>query len=169
MRVESEIRFATGTCSLGAVLIAWSEQGVCAVLLGDDPRALEGDLQQHFPNSMLTGRRDADVRRLVARVEDFLESPHGMFDEPLDIWGTEFQKRVWQALREIPPGETASYSDIARRLGAPGSLRAVAQACAANRLAVVIPCHRVVRHEGALSGYRWGVDRKRALLAREAA
>lgn len=169
MRVESEIRFATGTCSLGAVLIAWSEQGVCAVLLGDDPRALEGDLQQHFPNSLLTDRHHPDIRRLMTRVEEFLESPHGTFDEPLDIWGTDFQKRVWQALREIPSGETASYSDIARRLGVPGSVRAVAQACGANRLAVVTPCHRVVRRDGALSGYRWGVERKRALLAREAA
>jgi len=169
MRVESEIRFATGTCSLGAVLIAWSERGVCAVLLGDNPLALAGDLRQHFPNSMLTSRHDADIRRLVARVQEFLESPHGTFDEPLDIWGTDLQKRVWQALREIPSGETASYSDIARRLGAPGSVRAVAQACAANRLAVVIPCHHVVRSDGALSGYRWGVERKRALLACEAA
>lgn len=169
MRVESEIRFATGTCSLGAVLIAWSERGVCSVLLGDDPRALEGDLQQHFPNSMLTRRGDADVGQLMARLQEFLDSPHGTFDEPLDIWGTDFQRRVWRALQQIPSGQTASYADIARRLGAPGSMRAVAQACAANRLAVVIPCHRVVSRDGALSGYRWGVERKRALLAREAA
>jgi AraC family transcriptional regulator of adaptative response/methylated-DNA-[protein]-cysteine methyltransferase len=161
------IRFAVGECSLGALLVAASDQGVCAILLGDDPDALVRDLQDRFPKARLTGG-DTGFERLVARVVGFVERPAVDFDLPLDVRGTAFQQRVWQALRAIPAGATATYRDIARRVGAPKAVRAVAQACAANALAVAIPCHRVVRTDGALSGYRWGVQRKRALLAREA-
>ncbi len=164
---NAQIRFAIGECSLGAILVACSERGVCAILLGDDADALARDLQDRFPQASLIGG-DGEFERLVARVVGFVEAPQLGLDLPLDVRGTAFQQRVWQALREIPAGKTASYSDVATRIGAPKSVRAVAQACAANRLAVAIPCHRVVRNDGALSGYRWGVERKRALLEREA-
>jgi AraC family transcriptional regulator, regulatory protein of adaptative response / methylated-DNA-[protein]-cysteine methyltransferase len=164
---NADIHFAVGECSLGSILVARSERGVCAILLGDDPDALARDLQERFPRATLIGG-DAEFERLVARVVGFVEAPGLGLDLPLDVRGTAFQQRVWQALRDIPAGRTASYSDIARRIGAPTSVRAVAQACGANALAVAIPCHRVVRTDGALSGYRWGVERKRALLAREA-
>ncbi|WKB51829.1 bifunctional DNA-binding transcriptional regulator/O6-methylguanine-DNA methyltransferase Ada [Eleftheria terrae] len=164
---EVDIRFAVGQCSLGAILVAQSGRGVCAILLGDDPDALVRDLQDRFPRAHLIGG-DADFEQLVARVVGFVEAPAQGLDLPLDMRGTAFQQRVWQALREIPPGRTASYAEVAARIGAPRSVRAVAQACGANALAVAIPCHRVVRHDGALSGYRWGVERKRALLDREA-
>jgi AraC family transcriptional regulator of adaptative response/methylated-DNA-[protein]-cysteine methyltransferase len=161
------IRFAVGECSLGALLVAASDQGVCAILLGDAPDALVRDLQDRFPKARLIGG-DTGFERLVAKVVGFVERPALGLDLPLDVRGTAFQQRVWQALRAIPVGATATYRDIARRVGAPKAVRAVAQACAANALAVAIPCHRVVRTDGALSGYRWGVQRKRALLAREA-
>jgi AraC family transcriptional regulator of adaptative response/methylated-DNA-[protein]-cysteine methyltransferase len=164
---DSEIRFAIGECSLGAILVAQSERGVCAILLGDDPDALARDLQDRFPKARLIGG-DRDYEQLVAQVVGFIEAPAIGLDLPLDVRGTAFQQRVWQALREIPAGSTASYSEIARRIGAPSAARAVAQACAGNMLAVAIPCHRVVRNDGGLSGYRWGVQRKRALLEREA-
>ena len=164
---STEIRFAVGECSLGSILVAQSERGVCAILLGDDPGKLVRDLQDRFPRANLIGG-DAEFERLVSKVVGFIEAPALGLDLPLDIRGTAFQQRVWQALREIPAGSTASYADIADRIGAPNSVRAVARACAANALAVAIPCHRVVRNDGALSGYRWGVDRKRALLKREA-
>ena len=164
---DSAIRFAIGQCSLGAILVAQSERGVCAILLGDDPNALAHDLQDRFPKARLIGG-DRDYERLIAQVVGFVEAPATGLDLPLDVRGTAFQQRVWQALREIPVGSTASYSEIARRIGAPSAARAVAQACATNMLAVAIPCHRVVRNDGALSGYRWGVPRKRALLDREA-
>ena len=162
----TEIRFAIGACSLGAILVARSDRGVAAIMLGDDPDALARDLQDRFPHARLIGG-DAGFERLVAQVVGFVEAPHIGLDLPLDVRGTAFQQRVWQALREIPAGATASYAQVARRIGAPQSVRAVAQACAANPLAVAIPCHRVVRSDGALSGYRWGVERKRALLERE--
>ncbi|EIL99205.1 6-O-methylguanine DNA methyltransferase [Rhodanobacter thiooxydans] len=165
--VDSEIRFAIGACSLGAILVAQSERGVCAILLGDDPDALARELQDRFPRARLIGG-DRDYERLVAQVVGFVEAPAIGLDLPLDVRGTAFQQRVWQALREIPAGSTASYGEIARRIGAPTAARAVAQACASNLLAVAIPCHRVVRNDGGLSGYRWGVPRKRALLEREA-
>ena len=165
---NTDIRFAIGECSLGSILVARSERGVCAILMGDDPDALVRDLQDKFPRSNLIGG-DRDFEKLVATVVGFVEAPAIGLDLPLDVRGTAFQQRVWQALREIPAGATASYADIARRIGSPKSVRAVAQACAANSLAVAIPCHRVVRNDGALSGYRWGVERKRALLEREAA
>ena len=163
---NTEIRFAVGECSLGAILVARSHRGVCTIFLGDDPDALVRELQDRFPRSNLIGG-DNDFEQLVARVVGFVEAPAIGLDLPLDIRGTAFQQRVWQALREIPAGSTASYTDIARRIGAPKSVRAVARACAANTLAVAIPCHRVVRNDGGLSGYRWGVERKRALLERE--
>jgi AraC family transcriptional regulator of adaptative response/methylated-DNA-[protein]-cysteine methyltransferase len=163
----TELRFAVGQCSLGAILVARSDVGVCAILIGDDPDALTRDLQDRFPRATLLGG-DAAFEQWVARVVGLIEAPSLGLDLPLDVRGTAFQQRVWQALQAIPPGHTASYSEIALRIGAPRSTRAVAQACAANALAVAIPCHRVVRNDGALSGYRWGVERKRALLAREA-
>ena len=164
---NAEIRFAVGECSLGSILVARSELGVCDIFLGDDPDALARNLQDRFPRATLIGG-DAEFERLVARVVGFVETPAVGLDLPLDVRGTAFQQRVWQALREIPPGSTASYTDIAHRIGAPKSVRAVAQACAANPVAVAIPCHRVVRTDGGLSGYRWGVERKRVLLQREA-
>lgn len=163
---NTEIRFAVGECSLGSVLVAATARGVCAILLGDDPEELAHDLERRFPRAQLIGA-DADFEELVAKVVGLVEKPRAGVELPLDIRGTAFQERVWQALRKIPAGTTATYTEIAGSIGAPKSVRAVAQACAANALAVAIPCHRVVRNDGALSGYRWGVERKRALLARE--
>ncbi|WP_039912824.1 bifunctional DNA-binding transcriptional regulator/O6-methylguanine-DNA methyltransferase Ada [Cellvibrio mixtus] len=160
------IRFAVGQCSLGAILVAQSQRGICAILLGDDPDLLVRDLQDQFPKAEIIGC-DNEFEQLIAQVVGFIEVPAIGFHLPLDVQGTAFQERVWQALREIPPGTTASYSDIANRVGSPKAVRAVAQACAANRLAVAIPCHRVVRRDGDISGYRWGVERKRELLRRE--
>ena len=164
---NTEIRFAIGETTLGSVLVAASDKGVCAILFGEEPGALAEDLQSRFPKALLVGG-DRAFERWVAKVVGFVEAPRLGLDLPLDIRGTVFQRRVWKALQEIPIGSTASYSEVAKKLGAPGNARAVAQACAANRLAVAIPCHRVVRNDGGLSGYRWGVERKRALLAREA-
>jgi AraC family transcriptional regulator, regulatory protein of adaptative response / methylated-DNA-[protein]-cysteine methyltransferase len=141
---------------------------VCALQLGDDPDALVRDLQDRFPKARLIGG-DTGFEQLVAKVVGSIEAPGLGLDLPLDVRGTAFQQRVWQALRAIPAGATVTYTEIAKRIGAPRAVRAVAQACAANALAVAIPCHRVVRTDGALSGYRWGVQRKRALLDREAA
>lgn len=162
------IRFAVGECSLGSILVAASDRGICSILLGDDPDALIRDLQDQFPNAELVGG-DADFETLVAEVVGLVEAPGLGLNLPLHVRGTAFQQRVWNALREIPAGSTASYGEIANRIGAPDSARAVARACASNRLAVAIPCHRVVRSDGDLSGYRWGVERKQALLEREAA
>lgn len=160
------IRFAVGACSLGAILVAATERGLCAILLGDDPETLLRDLQDRFPRATLSGA-DAQFERWVAEVVGFVEAPARGLALPLDIGGTAFQQRVWAALRAIPLGTTASYAQIARAIGEPGAARAVARACATNPLAVAIPCHRVVRTDGALSGYRWSVARKRDLLARE--
>jgi AraC family transcriptional regulator of adaptative response/methylated-DNA-[protein]-cysteine methyltransferase len=165
--VNADIRFAVGECSLGSILVAKSELGVCAIMLGDDPDALARNLQDRFPQATLIGN-DPEFEQLVAKVVGLVESPGVGLDLPLDVQGTAFQQRVWQALQEIPAGSTLSYTELARRIGAPKSVRAVAQACGSNPLAVAIPCHRVVRHDGGLSGYRWGVERKRALLQREA-
>ena len=164
---DTDIRFALGQCSLGAILVAQSDKGVCAISIGDDADRLVRELQDRFPKANLIGG-DSDFEALVARVVGMVETPGTGADLPLDIRGTAFQQRVWQALRDIPTGMTVSYSDIAQRIGDPKAVRAVACACAANTLAVVIPCHRVVRTDGALSGYRWGVERKRALLLKEA-
>lgn len=160
------IRFAIGESSLGPVLVAATRKGICAVFMGDNPDALATDLQHRFPNAGITGG-DAEFDLLVARVIGFVEAPQLGWDMPLDLRGTAFQQRVWQALREIPAGSTDSYTGIADRIGLPKAVRAVAGACAANPVAVAVPCHRVVRVDGGLSGYRWGVERKRALLDRE--
>ncbi len=164
---DADIRFAIGACSLGSILVARSEQGVCAILLGDDPETMVRDLQDRFPRATLIGG-DEEFERMVSQVVGLIEAPGLGLDLPMDLRGTAFQQRVWRALQEIPAGSTASYTEIAARLGTPKSVRAVAQACAANPLAVAVPCHRVVRSDGALSGYRWGVERKRTLLQREA-
>jgi AraC family transcriptional regulator of adaptative response/methylated-DNA-[protein]-cysteine methyltransferase len=160
------IRFAIGECSLGALLVAASERGICAILLGDDAEALARELQDRFASAELIGG-EPEFEQWVAQVVGCVEAPRLGLDLPLDIRGTAFQQRVWRALREIPLGTTTTYTELASRIGAPRAVRAVASACAANPLAVAIPCHRVVRKDGALSGYRWGVERKRALLERE--
>ena len=165
---DTEIHFAVGECSLGSILVAQSAKGVCAIMLGDDPDSLVRDLQDRFPRATLVGG-DAAFDDIVSKVVGFVERPALGLDLPLDVRGTAFQQRVWLALREIPVGSTASYTEIAARIGAPKGARAVAQACGANPLAVAIPCHRVVRTDGSLSGYRWGVERKRKLLKRERA
>ncbi len=162
-----EIRFAVGQASLGAILVASSKKGVAAILLGDDPDELVRDLQDRFPKACLIGA-DHDYEAVVAQVVGFVEAPEIGLNLPLDVRGTVFQERVWQALREIPVGKTASYTEVARRIGLPKAVRAVAGACAANHLAVAIPCHRVVRNDGSLSGYAWGIERKRELVRREA-
>jgi AraC family transcriptional regulator of adaptative response/methylated-DNA-[protein]-cysteine methyltransferase len=163
---NADIRFAVGECSLGSILVAASDEGVCAILMGDDPAALVRDLEDRFPKARLVGG-DREFESLVAKVVGFVEAPHMGLDLPLDIRGTAFQHRVWEALRKIPAGETVTYAEIAERIGQPTSVRAVAGAVAANPIAVAVPCHRVIRTGGALSGYRWGVERKRALLDRE--
>jgi AraC family transcriptional regulator, regulatory protein of adaptative response / methylated-DNA-[protein]-cysteine methyltransferase len=163
---NEEIRFAVGQTSLGAILVASSKKGVASILLGDDPEELVRNLQDRFPKARLIGA-DRDYEALVARVVGFVETPDIGLNLPLDVRGTAFQQRVWQALQEIPVGDTVSYTEIARRIGSPKAVRAVAGACAANNLAVAIPCHRVVRNDGSLSGYAWGVERKRVLLDRE--
>lgn len=165
---NTQIHFAIGECSLGAILVAKSGRGVCAILMGEDPDQLARDLQDQFPNASLVGA-DAGFEQVVAKVVGLVEAPNLGLDLPLDVRGTAFQERVWQALRDIPAGTTASYAEIAQRIDMPKAVRAVAQACGANHLAVAIPCHRVVRSDGNLSGYRWGVERKRELLEREAA
>jgi AraC family transcriptional regulator of adaptative response/methylated-DNA-[protein]-cysteine methyltransferase len=165
---NEEIKFAVGQTSLGAILVASSKKGVAAILLGDDPDKLVRALQDRFPRAHLVGG-DQEYEALVARVVGFVEAPWTALDLPLDVRGTAFQHRVWRALQQIPVGATVSYAEIARRIGAPKSVRAVAGACAANNLAVAIPCHRVIRNDGSLSGYAWGVERKQLLLDREAA
>lgn len=160
------ILYAVGRCSLGLLLVAESPKGLSAILLGDDEAALIADLRGRFPHAAIAAATD-DMPDVLAAVVQLIETPSTPVGMTLDLRGTSFQRRVWQALREIPAGQTASYAQIARRIGAPGSARPVAQACAANPLAVAIPCHRVVRNDGGLSGYRWGVTRKRELLARE--
>ncbi len=160
------IRFALGGCSLGSILVAATGRGVCAILLGDDPETLLRELEERFANARLVGGDEA-FEDTVTRAVALVETPSLGHELPLDVRGTAFQQRVWQALRDIPPGSTMSYAEVADRIGAPGAARAVARACATNPVAVAIPCHRVVRRDGGLSGYRWGVERKRALLERE--
>jgi AraC family transcriptional regulator of adaptative response/methylated-DNA-[protein]-cysteine methyltransferase len=164
---NEEIKFAVGQTSLGAILVASSKKGVASILLGDDPNELVHNLQDRFPKARLIGA-DRDYEALVARVVGFIETPGISLNLPLDVRGTAFQQRVWQALQDVPVGKTVSYAEIARRIGSPKAVRAVAGACAANNLAVAVPCHRVVRNDGSLSGYAWGVERKRVLLDREA-
>ncbi|MBO9331087.1 methylated-DNA--[protein]-cysteine S-methyltransferase [Achromobacter xylosoxidans] len=162
-----DIRFAVAQCALGALLVAASDTGICEIALHDDPEQLVRNLQDRFKAARLIGA-DAEFERWVAAVVGFVEDPSRGLDLPLDVRGTAFQRRVWEALREIPVGETATYTDIARRIGSPQAVRAVARACATNNIALAIPCHRVVRTDGSLAGYRWGIDRKRELIAREA-
>jgi O-6-methylguanine DNA methyltransferase len=165
---NTDIHFAVGECALGSVLVARSERGVCAILLGDDPGALARELQDRFPRARLIGG-DPGFEHLIARVIGYIDTPSRGLGLPLDVRGTAFQQRVWQALRDIPPGTTTTYAELAERIGQPKAVRAVGSACAANPLGVAVPCHRVVRTDGSLAGYRWGVERKRALLEREGA
>ena len=165
--VNTDIFFAIGECSLGSILVAQSDKGVCAILIGDDPARLVRDLQDRFPKANLIGD-ERGYQELVAKVVGLIERPAVGLDLPLDIRGTAFQQRVWKALQRIPPGSRTTYTELAAKIGVPRAVRAVAQACRANALAVAIPCHRVIRTDGSLSGYRWGVERKRALLEREA-
>ena len=166
MREPDELQVTISESSIGLVLVAQSEKGVTAVLLGDDRDALRTDLQSRFPNAVLTDHVATWNERTIEVIE-LVESSRQEISAPLDMRGSEFQRSVWRALQEIPAGTTASYSEVASRIGRPGAERAVAAACASNHLAVVVPCHRVVRSDGQLSGYRWGVDRKRLLLDRE--
>lgn len=160
------IQFATAQCSLGHVLVAATNIGICAVLLGDNSQALITDLRHRFPNSELVNGDD-QFEEVIAAVVELVSTPTQTWNLPMDICGTAFQHRVWDALRKIPPGSTNTYTEIAHQLGRPKAVRAVAQACAANAMAVAIPCHRVVRTDGSLAGYRWGIERKRELLRRE--
>ncbi len=159
------IRFGVAGCYLGWVLVAATHRGLCAIDLGDDPEVLEEGLRTRFPAAQIS--HDPDFSDWTHQVVSFLEAPERGLDLPLDIQGTAFQRRVWAALRAIPAGSTLSYTEVATRIGEPTAVRAVAGACAANKLAVAIPCHRVVRQNGDLSGYRWGIERKRRLLERE--
>jgi O-6-methylguanine DNA methyltransferase len=163
----SEITFSIRECVLGQVLVARTAVGVCAILIGSDAEDLKRDLATRFPGSMLIAS-EPQLRDDLSRVVRFLETPSEGIDLPLDMRGTPFQRRVWDALRAIPVGTTVTYTELARRIGGPRWARAVARACAANPIALAIPCHRVVRSDGALAGYRWGVERKRMLLDNEA-
>ena len=163
---DTTIFFAIGESSLGSILVGTTNKGVCAIFLGDRPGDLIEELESRFPHANLVGD-DHGYRELVAKVVQLVEAPHLGTDLPFDIRGTAFQQRVWQALQKIPAGTVSTYSEVAKEIGSPTAVRAVASACAANALAVAIPCHRVVRGDGSLSGYRWGVERKRKLLARE--
>ena len=166
--MDRQILFSTGECVLGTVLVARSERGVCAILLGDDAKALERDLRARFPHDEVC---DAYVglESLVGEVARFVATPETRLELPLDLRGSELERRVWTALREIPPGTTQTYSEVARRLGVAATAKEVGEACAANPLAVAVPCHRVLRKDGTLGGYSWGLQRKRALLERERA
>lgn len=164
---NSAMRFAVGECSLGSILVAASDKGIAAILFGDDPELLVHELEDRFPKANLVGG-DRAFEDVMAKVVGLVEAPETGLDLPLDMRGTAFQHRVWEALREIPVGSTATYAEIAAKIGMPKAVRAVAAACAANKIAVAIPCHRVIRNDGSLSGYRWGVERKRKLIAREA-
>jgi len=165
-RASDTIHFAIGQSTLGAILVAATESGICAIFLGDDPERLAQDLQDAFPTVEISGGSEV-VHGMLAQVVGLVEQPARGLDLPLDIRGTAFQRQVWEALQAVPPGMTATYTEIAHRLGQPKSVRAVATACAANKIAVAIPCHRIVRTDGSLSGYRWGLERKGALLQRE--
>ncbi|PPC86919.1 MAG: bifunctional DNA-binding transcriptional regulator/O6-methylguanine-DNA methyltransferase Ada [Hyphomicrobium sp.] len=161
------MQFALAHCSLGEILVAATGRGICAISMGDDAEALRRDLHHRFSDAQISSG-DKSFNKLVAQVVALVERPGGNMDLPLDVRGTAFQQQVWAALKKIRPGTTASYSDVAKSIAQPSSARAVALACGANPVAVAIPCHRVVKSDGALSGYRWGIERKRALLDREA-
>lgn len=162
----TDIEYTIGTSSLGKILAAWSKKGVCAILIDENAQLLIEDLQQRFRNANIIcsdSSREIELQTIIG----LIEHPQSSLNLPLDVQGTLFQQQVWQALQKIPPGETRSYTDIATAIGSPKSVRAVASACAANAIAVAIPCHRVVRQDGNLSGYRWGIERKAELLKRE--
>lgn len=161
-----DLIYAVGSSSLGLVLVAQSEKGICAIMLGDDAEVLAQEIKTRFSKARSV-EANAELADVLTKVIALVEAPARDFDLPLDIRGTLFQQKVWAALRAIPPGETATYAELARRIGAPSAMRAVAGACAANKIAVAIPCHRVLRSDGNLSGYRWGPARKRALLDKE--
>jgi AraC family transcriptional regulator of adaptative response/methylated-DNA-[protein]-cysteine methyltransferase len=163
---EIEVRFAVAETSLGPLLVAATDRGICAIEFGDDPEQLVIAVQERFRGAELSGD-DVGFAALVAQVVGLVERPENASELALDIRGTAFQERVWRALQEVPPGRTVTYAELAQRIGSPTSVRAVAGACAANHVAVAVPCHRVIRSDGSLSGYRWGVERKRSLLARE--
>jgi len=165
-RSAQPIRFVTVRSSLGSVLVACSGRGISAVLLGDDPAELAAEVRRRFPDAVPAGD-DPAIGALATRVVEVIESPAREIDLPLDLQGTDFQRAVWDALRAIPAGSTATYAQIAGRIGRPAAVRAVGQACGANHVAVLVPCHRVLRRDGSLSGYRWGTERKRVLLERE--
>lgn len=167
MTAISTLGFTIGNCSLGRLLLAASEQGICALLLGDDDQALQNELHVYFPLATISPA-DASITSWLAQVIELIEKPKGKLHLPLHLRGTAFQQRVWQALQEIPAGKTLSYTELAAKIGQPKAARAVASACANNTIAVLIPCHRIVRGDGSLSGYRWGIERKRQLLEREA-
>lgn len=160
-----QIRYAVCPCSLGYLLAARTHRGVCAIFLGDSPEHLEEQLAESFPAALQED--DAAFADMVKKIAAFVDAPRGAIDLPLDIRGTAFQRQVWQVLKEVPAGSTISYREIARRIGMPKEAGAVIRACAANKLAVVIPCHRAIRHGNNVAGYRWGTERKRALLAAE--
>ena len=166
--MSGTIEYTTTETSLGSVLVARSETGICAILMSDEPELLLDDLRVCFPDAEIR-EGNGRLENLAAKVAQFIENPKDVLDVPLDIGGTEFQRKVWNELQNVPIGTTVSYTDIARKLKMPRSVRAVAGACATNRLAVVIPCHRVVKSDGKLSGYRWGTDRKQKLLVLEGA
>lgn len=163
---SGKILYAVAPCSYGSVLVAASDAGICSTTLGDDPQELIGHLQKRFPETESV-RQDGECGKMMNAVINRLEHPAADMTAPLDLRGTAFQRAVWKALGKIPLGQTATYAQIARKVGKPKAVRAVAQACAANPVAIAIPCHRVVRSDGSLSGYRWGVERKRELLKRE--
>src|SRR3954451_12214019 len=165
-RQPVQLHYAVGQCSLGSVLVAGGELGICAVLLGDDPESVTGELKKRFPHTALL-RRDQELAQYLSQVVGLVEAPARPLDILIDLRGSTFQQRVWQALREIPVGTTTTYTEVATRIGAPKAVRAVARACATNPLALVVPCHRVIGKSGGLTGYRWGLERKRTLLDRE--
>lgn len=164
--INTEIRYAIGASSLGNILVAQTERGVCAIFLDDDPDMMIAELKRRFPKAKISAG-GAEFETIVAQVVAFAEKPNGPLDLPLDLQGTAFQQRVWNVLREIPAGETRTYSEIAKKIGAPDAVRAVGTACGANHVSLAVPCHRVVGSTGALTGYRWGVARKKTLLERE--
>ena len=163
---EEQIEYMIGLCRYGSILLATSMQGICAVFLDDHPDHLFVELRQQFPEAEFIAG-DEEFEKLLVEVINYIESPKDVANFTLDLRGSTFQRNVWAALVEIPYGETCTYTELALRIGAPTSIRAVAQACAANRIAIIIPCHRVIKLDGGLSGYRWGTNRKQRLLDRE--
>ncbi len=169
MKTRSEhLRYTTGHCRFGGLLLAVSTDGVAAILLGDGDEAMAADLQQRFPSTNLE-RDDSGLQEDMQTLLQYVDHPLGALNlqQPLAARGSEFQKKVWAELAKVPAGQTITYTELARRIGQPAAVRAVAGACAANPLAMIVPCHRVLRSDGGISGYRWGVERKKQLLALE--